>query len=429
MKFEENLKEYLSDEFIHELLLAQEKERTNSLILNTSKMSAQGFKAAFPNIKEHPFLKNVFYYNKNEYQFGKSYLFDNGVYYLIDASSLLVSYYLPTKNDDLVLDLCSAPGGKTISLLLNNLDKNLNVIANDLSHQRALELSKNIERQGFSNVVITNNDFSKIYKYYQNKFNAIILDAPCSGSAMFRKNSLAKEDWTINKVLSLQERQKELLKIAHFMLKEDGYLIYSTCSFSKEENEDVVLDALNNFYDLEIINIENKPYYYKSELLPEAIHLFPNLYDGEGQFIALLHKKGIASSSENKSKNKIIHKDLLNKYELNFQNEININKEIYLNNFTLDLSKFNLIRPGLHLGSLDKNIFIPSFHLAHYLNSSISIALTEEEFKKYIHGEEIIKNINIKNDFYVVSYNGINLGFVKYVNGRLKNYYPKGLRH
>lgn len=429
MKFEENLKEYLSDEFIHELLLAQEKERTNSLILNTSKMSAHAFKAAFPNIKEHPFLKNVFYYSKNEYQFGKSYLFDNGVYYLIDASSLLVSYYLLTKDGDLVLDLCSAPGGKTISLLLNNLDKNLNVIANDLSHQRALELSKNIERQGFSNVVVTNNDFSKIYKYYQNKFNAIILDAPCSGSAMFRKNSLAKEDWTINKVLSLQERQKELLKIAYFMLKEDGYLIYSTCSFSKEENEDVVLDALNNFNDLEIINIENKPYYYKSELLPEAIHLFPNLYDGEGQFIALLHKKGIASSSTSKTKNKIIHKDLLNKYELNFQNEININKEIYLNNFTLDLSKLNLIRPGLHLGSLDKNIFIPSFHLAHYLNSSISIALTEEEFKKYIHGEEIIKNINIKNDFYVVSYNGINLGFAKYANGRLKNYYPKGLRH
>lgn len=429
MKFEENLNEYLSDKFIHELLLAQEKERTNSLILNTSKMSAQAFKAAFPNIKEHPFLKNVFYYNKNEYQFGKSYLFDNGVYYLIDASSLLVSYYLPTKDGDLVLDLCSAPGGKTISLLLNNLDKNLNVIANDLSHQRALELSKNIERQGFSNVVVTNNDFSKIYKYYQNKFNAIILDAPCSGSAMFRKNSLAKEDWTINKVLSLQERQKELLKIAYFMLKEDGYLIYSTCSFSKEENEDVVLDALNNYNDLEIINIENKPYYYKSELLPEAIHLFPNLYDGEGQFIALLHKKGFASSSTNKSKNKIIHKDLLNKYKLDFQNEININKEIYLNNLTFDLSKLNLIRPGLHLGSLDKNIFIPSFHLAHYLNSSISIALTEEEFKKYIHGEEIIKNINIKNDFYVVSYNGINLGFVKYVNGRLKNYYPKGLRH
>lgn len=429
MKFEENLKEYLNDEFIHELLLAQEKERTNSLILNTSKMSAQAFKTTFPNIKEHPFLKNVFYYNKNEYQFGKSYLFDNGAYYLIDASSLLVSYYLPTKNGDLLLDLCSAPGGKTISLLLNNLDKNLNVIANDLSHQRALELSKNIERQGFSNVIVTNNDFSKIYKFYQNKFNAIILDAPCSGSAMFRKNSLAKEDWTINKVLSLQERQKELIKMAHFMLKEDGYLIYSTCSFSKEENEDVVLDALNNFNDLEIINIENKPYYYKSELLPEAIHLFPNLYDGEGQFIALLHKKGASSTSINKSKNKITHKDLLNKYELNFQNEININKEIYLNNFTLDLTKLNLIRPGLHLGSLDKNIFIPSFHLAHYLNPSLSIALTEDEFKKYIHGEEIIKNCNLKNDFYVVSYNNINLGFAKYVSGRLKNYYPKGLRH
>ena len=223
MNFEENLSQYLDSEFINELLLAQEKERTNSLILNTQKMSKDKFKELYPNIKEHPFLENVFYYDKKEYELGKSYLFDNGVYYLIDASSLLVSYYLPTKSDDLVVDLCSAPGGKTISLLLSNQDKNLKVIANDLSHQRSLELSKNIERQGFSNVVVTNNDFSKIYKNYEAKFNAIILDAPCSGSAMFRKNSLAKSDWSLNKVLKQQMIQKELIEMAHFMLKEDGY--------------------------------------------------------------------------------------------------------------------------------------------------------------------------------------------------------------
>ena len=429
MTFEENLKEYLSDTFIEELLLAQEKERTNSLILNTSKMSVEQFKKLFPLISPHPFIKNVFYYDKNIYQFGKSYLFDNGLYYLIDASSLLVSYYLPTKNGDLVLDLCSAPGGKTISLLLNNLDKNLHVIANDISHQRALELSKNIERQGFENVIVSNNDFSKLYNKFTQKFDAIILDAPCSGSAMFRKNSLAKEDWSIGKVLKLQEKQIELLDIAYSMLKNGGYIIYSTCSFSKEENEDVIIQALNKYDDLEIVNIENKDSYYKSEELPQAIHLFPNLYDGEGQFIALLHKKGVSIPQSYKFKSKIVHKDLLNKFNLDFKNEINLKNEIYFNNFPLDTSFLNSLRPGLHFGTIEKNIFTPSFHLAHYLSSLNPIPLDEDEAKKYLHGDEIHKDLKIKNDFYIVSYNGINLGYVKYVNGRLKNYYPKGLRH
>lgn len=429
MTFEENLKEYLSDTFIEELLLAQEKERTNSLILNTSKMSVEQFKKLFPLISPHPFIENVFYYDKNIYQFGKSYLFDNGLYYLIDASSLLVSYYLPTKSGDLVLDICSAPGGKTISLLLNNLDKNLHVIANDISHQRALELSKNIERQGFENVIVSNNDFSKLYNKFTQKFDAIILDAPCSGSAMFRKNSLAKEDWSIGKVLKLQEKQIELLDIAYSMLKNGGYIIYSTCSFSKEENEDVIIQALNKYDDLEIVNIENKDSYYKSDELPQAIHLFPNLYDGEGQFIALLHKKGVSIPQSYKFKSKIVHKDLLNKFNLDFKNEINLKNEIYFNNFPLDTSFLNSLRPGLHFGTIEKNIFTPSFHLAHYLSSFNSIPLDEDEAKKYLHGDEIHKDLKIKNDFYIVSYNGINLGYVKYVNGRLKNYYPKGLRH
>lgn len=429
MTFEENLKEYLSDTFIKELLLAQEKERTNSLILNTAKMSEEQFKKLFPLVSPHPFIKNVFYYDKNIYQFGKNYLFDNGAYYLIDASSLLVSYYLPTKSGDLVLDLCSAPGGKTISLLLNNLDKNLNVIANDISHQRALELSKNIERQGFSNVIVTNNDFSKLYNKFAQKFDAIILDAPCSGSAMFRKNSLAKEDWSIGKVLKLQEKQIELLDIAYSMLKNGGHIIYSTCSFSKEENEDVIIQALNKYDDLEIVNIENKDSYYKSKELPQAIHLFPNLYDGEGQFIALLHKKGVSTPQSYKYKSKILHKDLLNKFNLDFVNEVTIKNEIYFNNFPLDISFLNSLRPGLHFGTIEKNIFTPSFHLAHNFPSNNSIPLKEDEAKKYLHGEEIHKDLKIKNDFYIVSYNGINLGYVKYINGRLKNYYPKGLRH
>ena len=429
MDFKENLKEYLSDSFCDDLLSSLTKERTNSLILNTSKISAVKFKSMFSKLEEHPFLPNVFFYDKSDYQFGKSYMFDNGYYYLIDTSSLLVSYYLPTKNDDLILDLCSAPGGKTISLSLFNKDKNLNILANDLSHNRALELSKNIEKIGLGNVIVTNNNFEKVYHDFIEKFDSIILDAPCSGSAMFRKNEEAKKDWSINKVLKLQSTQKSLLKIALSILKKDGYLIYSTCSFSKEENEDVILDALNENSDLEIINLENKPFYYRTKELPQAIHLFPNLYKGEGQFIALLHKKGIKTSPSKNQKGNITHKDILKKFNLNFTYEKVIQDNLYFYNFPLNLSKLNVLRYGLNAGEIKKNIFIPSLHLAHYLSSKGAIKLNDEELKLYLHGDEIQKDLNLKNDFYPVSYNDINVGFVKYTNGKLKNYYPKGLRH
>ncbi len=429
MTFRENLLEYLPVDIVDSLLDSQEEERTSSLILNTRKIKAEDFKKEYPNISAHDFIENTYYFDKNEYQFGKSYMFENGAYYLIDTSSLLVSYYLPTNEHDLVLDMCSAPGGKTISLLLQNQNKNLHVIANDISYNRCLELSKNIERQGFGNVVVTNNDLTQIYKHYLNKFNAIILDAPCSGSAMFRKNEQAKKEWSINKVLKMQETQLSLLNIGLMMLKPGGYLMYSTCSFSKEENEDVILQTIEKFDDIEIVNIEAKKEYFKSDLLPEAIHIFPNMYKGEGQFLCLLHKKGTPNFPEKSTKNTIFHKNLWEKYKISQKNEKNLKNEIYFYDEFVDFSKFKVIRYGLHFGKEEKNVFIPDFHLAHYLSNENSIVLDESNFKKYIHGEELQLNLNLKNDFYVVSYKGLNLGFVKYVNGKLKNYYPKGLRH
>ena len=429
MTFRENLLEYLPVDIVDSLLDSQEEERTSSLILNTRKIKAEDFKKEYPNISAHDFIENTYYFDKNEYQFGKSYMFENGAYYLIDTSSLLVSYYLPTNEHDLVLDMCSAPGGKTISLLLQNQNKNLHVISNDISYNRCLELSKNIERQGFGNVVVTNNDLTQIYKHYLNKFNAIILDAPCSGSAMFRKNAQAKKEWSINKVLKMQETQLSLLNIGLMMLKPGGYLMYSTCSFSKEENEDVILQTIEKFDDIEIVNIEVKKEYFKSDLLPKAIHIFPNMYKGEGQFLCLLHKKGTPNFPEKSTKNTIFHKNLWEKYKISQKNEKNLKNEIYFYDEFVDFSKFKVIRYGLHFGKEEKNVFIPDFHLAHYLSNENSIVLDESNFKKYIHGEELQLNLNLKNDFYVVSYKGLNLGFVKYVNGKLKNYYPKGLRH
>lgn len=427
MDFIINLYKYLDKEFTNELINSLDSKRTNSLILNTDKISEESFVSLFPLVRKHPYLKYVFYYDSSIYEFGKNYLMIAGCYYIMDASSLIATSLFNINDGDKILDMCAAPGGKTISLLLYNKDKTFEVISNDLSYNRSLELSKNIERIGASNIIVTNNDFHLIKNKYFKTFDKIILDAPCSGSAMFRKNDLAKSDWSIEKVLALKEIQKTLLEDAIFMLKDGGEIIYSTCSFSYEENEEVILETLNSHNEIELINIPNHPSFYKDKNLKEAIHLFPNLYEGEGQFICHLKKNGESINRE-KSKTKLKHFSY-DRFNFEFNKELKINDTIYLTNNNLNLSSLKLIRPGLEVGVNLKNRFVPSFHLAHFLNSSDSIKLNEQEKNLYLHGDQINKKLNIKNGYYVVSFNGINLGFIKYIDGKLKNLYPKGLRH
>ncbi len=430
MNFEEHLKTYLDKNTINKLIDSLDLERTNSLVLNTNKISKEEFLKEYPLVEKHPFLDNVFYYNKNTYEFGKNYLFDNGAYYIMDAASMLVSEILPINDNDLVLDMCAAPGGKSIYLSLKN--KNFNIVSNDISHERCLKMSSNIEKLGLSNVIVTNFDFLKDNSsYFDNKFDKIILDAPCSGSAMFRKNELAKFDWNIKKVEALSETQTNLINKAYNMLKKDGYLVYSTCSFSYEENEKIILDFLKNHSDIETIHIFDNDSFYRSEMLKDAIHLFPCFYKGEGQFICLLHKKEGTSSQFKERKDTIkLKKDIISKYNLDFKYYFNFNNFIYGSNINIDLNKIPLIRYGVNLFEVGKNdLLTPTFNLAHYFDASNSILLDEIEFANYIKGLQINKKMSLTNDFYIVSYKNINLGYIKYVNGNLKNYYPKGLRH
>lgn len=431
MEFKEHLKKYLSEENINKLEQSLLEERTNSLILNVDKINKESFLNEYKNIKEFKYVDNAYYYNKKEYEFGKSYLFDNGAYYIMDTSSMLVTSNLNLKEDSLVLDMCAAPGGKTISLALKN--KNIHILANDLSYSRALTMSSNIEKLGLSNIDIISTDLKEHYLDLLEKFDAIILDAPCSGSAMFRKLEEMQKDWNYQKVLKQQAIQKELIEIAYKMLKKGGKLIYSTCSFSYEEDEEIVLSFLKNHNDMKAILKDNYKEIYHDSSLKEGCHLFPFNFLGEGQFYCLLIKDGQSNNikiDEDKPQklNKEL-KEIVNTYNLDFKYYENINGSIYGYNYDFKLKNIPIIRKGIFIGELTKGIFKPSFNLTHYLDNKNSIQLTLKEKDQYIHGDTFNKDLNIKNGYYIVSYNGLNLGYVKYVNKVLKNLYPKGLRH
>ncbi len=420
--FKDHLKSYLDSETINKLIASFYEESNHSLIIDKHKFSYEKLTKYFKTLTKHPFIDDIYYFNKNIDECGKSFLFDNGAYYIIDASSLLISHLLKVEDNTNILDLCSAPGGKSISITLKNRYKNLNIIANDLSFSRIKEMEKNIERLGLSNIILVNNDFEKVYKYYLNTFDYIILDAPCSGSGMFRKNNLVKEDWSIKKVNHFSSIQSKLINIAYKMLKEGGTLVYSTCSYSYEENEKIILDFLKDHSNMELINLPHIQGEYRSSILKGAIHLFPFLYKGEGFFLSFLKKKGDLKLNKKPAKVQYL-------FKIPITNQVKVKNKLYYNNNFLNLNKLNVIKYGLEVKTfLKENEFIPSFHYAHFCSSKESIPLLEKEKDLYIHGDTFFKDTT-KEGFQIVSYDDLNLGYVKIVNKEFKNHYPKGLRH
>lgn len=426
MDFKTHLEKYYPQDIVDQLLTSLEKEDFHAVLLNPKKMNEKLLFSLFGELEQHPFVNHAYYYNKERLPLGKNVFFDAGGYYLQEPSAMIVASLLPIKENDLILDMCAAPGGKTSQLAFrypNNL-----IISNDLSYQRAQILSSNVERFGFDNVIVTAMNPKNFPSRFKGLFNAIVLDVPCSGSGMFRKTSEMKDDWTYEKVLKCASIQKELIELASSYLSNDGYIIYSTCSFSYEEDEAIILEFLKNHDDFEIINLNTNESFYSHETLKEAIHLFPSKFNGEGHFMALLHKLGnkiIQNTKIKKSKNK--YESLLKEFPLNQYEIIERNDILYGLRFPFNYDNLTILRLGLELGTINKNRFIPSLALSRSLSWNKDIALNEEQKNKYLHGEVLSVDHNY-NGYYTVSYQGLTLGFVKVSNGLAKNHYPKGLR-
>ena len=422
MEFLNHLKTYLTDEQIEALNRSLEGESQHALLLNEEKMSQETLLKIYPSLKRHPIIPNAFLYNKNELELGKSVYHELGCFYLQEPSAMLPAFLLNPKEGEIVLDLCAAPGGKSMqaSLLMKNTGL---IVANDLARTRAYAISENAERMGRGNLLIVNNDFSSIYQHYLNTFDRIILDAPCSGSGMFRKQSEMKDDWSYAKVTKYAKIQKELILYAYKMLKEGGEMVYSTCSFSYEEDEEVVDYLLNNT-DATIKQIEVNPLYFVNPNKPLGIHLLPSMFPGEGHYVCLIKKPGELKETNVKlSKSKLSFELPTNGYQVMQK----YGDYLYLISKEFNYKYLSIVRNGVKVGQVDKNDIRFDYHYAHFVNEFPNILeINLDELKKYYLGESINKSVS--KGYILLKYEGINVDIAKSDGRIVKNRLPKGLR-
>ena len=348
---------------------------------------------------------------------------------------MLVTHLLNPQENERVIDLCAAPGGKATqaSILMKNTGL---VIANDYNEKRSEILSENVERLGITNTIVLNNNVDKIANHFGGYFDKVILDAPCSGEGMFRKNDLSYLDWSIDKVHRCSEIQRELIMHAYSLLKKDGIMVYSTCTFEKEENEDFVQYLLDNS-NASLINIKEIEGAIRGINMKEAIRLYPSHFKGEGQFIALIkcNDEHNIKLKKYQNKNNQIPQlfKLTNEFILQNSNNNKI-KDIYPFNTTINYLEYGNInidglkvkRYGLNMGQVINNRFEPSHSLMKVLDLKQNHEITKDEYLKFIKGETL-ENNNYKG-YLGIKYNNLKVGFGKASNNQIKNHLPKGLR-
>lgn len=466
LPFLERMKEMLGDDY-DAFLESYGNPRTYGLRVNTAKLSCQDFEELSPfEIRPIPWISNGYFYDEESRPARCAY-YQAGLYYLQEPSAMTPASRLPVEPGDFVLDLCAAPGGKATALGAALNDTGF-LLANDISTSRARALLRNLELFGIKNMLVTDEKPARLAQRFPAFFNKILLDAPCSGEGMFRKEEALARDWTPEKSAELSDIQKDLILKAADMLRPGGMMLYSTCTFSPCEDEEVVAYLLQERPDMELMEMpgyegfsEGRPELISTPISPEAfdpsslrkcVRIFPHKMDGEGHFLALFHKKGDSLPPVFRPAGKVPDKNTrkwleeffaeiglhtLGEQEFDWNRvEIRKDKVYYQLPLPLDLRGISFLRNGLYLGDLKKNRFEPSQPLALALHkedieATISLSVSDERITHYLKGETL--NIEPeeaahKKGWHLLCADGYPIGFGKLVNGILKNKYPAGWR-
>lgn len=438
------------------------------------------------SLEQVPWCAEGFYYPENERP-GKHPYHEAGIYYIQEPSAMLAGALAKALPGEKVLDLCAAPGGKTTHLAGQMNGQGL-LWSNEIHPARAKILSQNVERLGITNCVVSNETAGRLADRLPCFFDRIVVDAPCSGEGMFRKNSEACEEWSVENVELCARRQLDILNEADRMLKSGGMLIYSTCTFAPEENEKTIERFLKEHNEYSVVRVKllpaqgaKKEYGMPAEGRSEwsdtgmtelkyTFRLWPHLLKGEGHFTAVLKKNSTINSLWNIEKSKASDAELTDAYikpdrkskdrrnnrtagsEADIKYAAGLFEQFAVENLDKDctgryilfggnlyiapndmpdISGLRILRPGLHVGMIKKDRLEPSHALALALKpdeakNCLDLKNDDPRVYSYLRGESIEADIN--KGWVLICVDGYSLGFGKASHGIVKNHYPKGLR-
>ena len=437
------MKRLLGDEF-PDYMRALEEKPVKGFRVNTDKISLEEFEKIniFGN-ERIPYVENGFFLEAEKV--GNHPYHHAGMIYVQEPAAMAPAECVEIEMDWKILDMCAAPGGKS-SQLKNKLGEKGVLVSNEIIPSRCRILTGNIERLGLKNTVTTCMDTDRIKLIFPKTFDLIMVDAPCSGEGMFRKEEIAVSEWSEENVKKCALRQAEILDNACHCLKDGGYIIYATCTFSLEENEMTVDAFLKRHPDFEIVPLTKRVEENTErgisfegcscEKIGYAGRFYPHKGRGEGQFMAVLHNINEPTHIYNKE----IKAEKPSKEVLDFLNdtltEYDTDNVISYNGnpvyFTPDLSveKGTAFSCGVTIGEVKKNYIIPHHQffmaLGRGFKRQIKLEPDSREIQKYLRGEEI--ETDCPKGWAVVTVKGVPIGGVKVVNGIAKNHYPKGLR-
>ncbi len=438
-EFVERTKEILSSEW-DDFLSALGQEPPVSIRINKHKAKGTD---TLSNIV--PWCENGYYLGQRP-QFTFDPLLHAGCYYVQEASSMFVGQAIKPhlKEGSRVLDLCAAPGGKS-TLIAGLLDEHSLLVSNELIRSRANILAENMMKWGKANTIVTNNcpaDFSNLKEF----FDIILVDAPCSGEGMFRKDEETIDEWSLANVNLCSERQQKIISDIWDSLKPDGILIYSTCTYNTEENEKNVR-WISETLDAEILPINTEKEWKISPAVDNQIpayRFFPHKTLGEGFFLSVLKKDGESQYTNRKKgrdkKQKVkapseLHNLLTDSQDYEFFKKGNywqaISKSLYEDcNYLSD--NLNILNAGICLGEYKGKDFIPHQGLA------LSLQLDREAYPcfevdwntaiTYLRRENIILPTDVKKGYVLLTHKDAPIGFVKNLGNRANNLYPQEWR-
>ena len=424
-KFLERMKAQLGGEY-EDFLRSLERPRAVALRFNPLK----GEKPYLPFVGEPvPWEPQGYYYDPNSRP-GLHVYHEAGVYYLQEASAMSPVALLDPKPGERVCDLCAAPGGKTTQIAGRMLGEGF-LLCNEYSPKRAKILSRNIERMAVANALVTNEDTAVLAKRFPGSFDKVLIDAPCSGEGMFRKEEAAVTDWSVETVEMCARRQAEILHNGAQLVRPGGRLVYSTCTFAPEEDEEAVAAFLDAHPDFEPEHIET-PWF--SPVENGGHRMWPHKLLGEGHFAAVLRRKGEQEPEYTASAGGKLPKEWIA-----FAKEMDIRlpagKPVMFGQSLYwapegmpDISRLKVLRPGLELGAVKKDRFEPAHGLALWLKDCARTqryGADSPEMEKYIHGDVVPSAVK---GWCLVCADGFSVGWGKGDGTVLKNHYPKGLR-